>query len=217
MEKTRSEKLFERFCTDNRLRFCRIDEQGNKKTPDYEVFPKDNRVIVEIKELTPNDDDKATLSKVRTDGVASQWEPTGQRIRQKIKTAAKQLKSRSNGQHPAMVVLFNNRTLGDIDHTDIKTAMYGDEIVRVRRHPNGTEEIDLRLGGKRQCTPTDNTSLSAVCLMWIHVTEPRLSIFHNVSSKCRLQCDWFRMAAVQQYSTNLNSDFNSGFPNWHRI
>jgi len=33
--------------------------ESNIKTPDYDVFPKGNRVVIEVKELQTNNDDKA--------------------------------------------------------------------------------------------------------------------------------------------------------------
>ena len=217
MEKTQSDELFERFCTDNGFRFSRIETETDRKTPDYEVFPRDNRVIVEVKEFTPNAEDGRLRNERKPGGSNSAWINPSSRIRQKIATAAPQLKSRSNGLYPAILVLFDNTTFREIDDwTDIKTAMYGDETF------DGLDSADVmygncRLGGNRKCTATDNTSLSAVCLLELQRDVPYLSIFHNVFSKCPLPPEWFRVNAVQQFSIDLNSDVDCGWPGWHGV
>jgi hypothetical protein len=110
MEKTRSEHVFERFYHENSVRFSRVETESDTKTPDYDVFPQENRVIAEIKELQANDDDEAAWSEARTRGAAAAWSDPRNRIRQKIGVAVKQLKRRSEGLHPAIVVLFDNET-----------------------------------------------------------------------------------------------------------
>jgi hypothetical protein len=215
MEKTRSEYVFEQFCQENALRLDRVERDNDSKTPDYEVFTEENRVVIEIKELQANDDEAAAWDEARTNGAAAAFADPRNRIRQKIGAAVKQLKRRSEGLHPAVLVLFDNGTFGGIDATDIKNAMYGDETVVVKRSVAGDVCIAPRLGGGRKCTATDNRSLSAVALLWTAGGVASLSIFHNVFARCPLPPSWFTGARCRQYSIDLDCD--SGLPQWHAV
>jgi hypothetical protein len=217
MIKTRSEHLFERFCRENSLRFSRVLTEIDTKTPDYDVFPRENRVVVEIKELQANDNDETAHNEARAHGAAAAWSDPRNRIRRKIGAAAKQLKCRCEGLYPAIVMLFDNGTFGGIDVTDVKNAMYGDETVLVTRFPSGDTAIVTRLGGGRTCTPTDNRSLSAVALLWTTGEAVHLSIFHNIFARRHLPYDWFASDACHQYSIVLDRRGVSGFPEWHRV
>jgi hypothetical protein len=213
MEKTISEHVFERYCQENSVRLSRVETKSDARTPDYDVFPRENRVIVEIKVLQANDNDKKVLSEAKTQGAAAAWSDPPKRIRLKIADAYKQLKSRSEGLHPTIIVLFDNGTVGGIDATDIKNAMYGDETVQVTRFPSGNTKVAAHLGlSGRKCTATSNRSLSAVALLCTFGGATRLSIFQNVFANCPLPTDWFAGATCRQYSIVLDCD--SGFPEW---
>jgi hypothetical protein len=215
MEKTRSEYVFEQFCQENALRLDRVETDNDSTTPDYDVFPQEHHVVFEIKELQANDNDAAARDEARTNGAAAAFADPRNRIRQKIGTAVKQLKRRSEGLHPAVLVLFDNGTFGGIDATDIKNAMYGDETVVVTRSAAGDRCIASRLGGGRKCTATDNRTLSAVALLSTTGGVASLSIFHNVFARCPLPPSWFIGARCHQYSIDL--DCGSGLPQWHTV
>jgi len=157
---------------------------------------------------------KRTTMIRRLRGVFAAWSDPSKRIRQKIGEAYKQLKCRSKGLIPAILVLFNNGTFGGIDATDIKNAMYGDEIVQVFYSSNGDIYTVPRLGG-RKCTANENRSLSAVSLLWSIGDTVQLSIFHNVFTKRPLPYNWFAVGACRQYS--IAPECHSGFPEWHLI
>jgi len=215
MKNTLSEDMFEKFYHENSFEFSRIMTESNIKTPDYDVFPKGNRVVVEVKELQTNNDDKAAWREARKRGVFAAWSDPSSRIRQKIGEAYKQLKCRSEGLSPAVLVLFDNGTFGGIDATDIKNAMYGDETVHVTHSSDGNIDIVPLQGGGRKCTENDNRSLSAVSLLWSIGNTVQLSIFHNVFTKCPLPYNWFAVGACRQYSIAL--ECHSGFSEWHLI
>jgi hypothetical protein len=215
MSKTRSELLFEQFCNDNSIRFSRVDAEGVKKTPDYDVFLHGTRVVAEVKELTQNDADTAAFKEAFAHGATAAFSDPSNRIRRNIGDAAVQLKSRTEGTLPAIVILYNNGAFGGIDSTDIKNAMYGHETVRFTQHPDGSTYSDPRLGGGRKCTATDNCSLSGVALLWLEVGEPRLSLFHNVFSKCPLPYEAFRLDACSQFSIDLT--IVGRLPEWFTV
>ena len=171
-------------------------------------------MIVEIKELAPNDADRAAWHRVSLLGRAAAMSDPRDRIRSKIARGGKQLKQRSCGRHPTLLVLFDNGTFGGIDPTDITNAMYGDETWDVT-HPSADQtNAAPRLGGSRKCTPTASRSLSAVGLLRVSGESVRLQIFHNVHACCPLPYRWFAFESCGQYSIDLRRD---GLPEWLRV
>jgi hypothetical protein len=213
--KTRSEEMFERFCNENSLPFTRVETEHDNKTPDYELILEGHRVFAEVKELRANHHDNAASREADSHGAAAAFADPRKRIRKQIGEAGRQLKQRSKGLHPAILVLFDNGTFGGIDTTDIKNAMYGDEEVRVTRPSSEDMSVVFRLGGGRKCTATDNKSLSAVALPMTTSGTIRLSIFHNGFAAQPLPFDCFTVAACRQYSIDLQCQ--NEFPEWHAI
>lgn len=87
--------------------------------------------VAELKQLDPNNNDRAIFERARRTGSASKFCASDNRVRRKINEANPQLKARSGGRLQTMVVLYDNGTFGGIDSTDVKTAMSGDERVSV--------------------------------------------------------------------------------------
>jgi hypothetical protein len=52
MTPNKSETLFEAFCNQVGVRWRRVPESSEKR-PDYEIFPHEVRVVVEVKQLDP--------------------------------------------------------------------------------------------------------------------------------------------------------------------
>ena len=59
---------------------------------------------------------------------------------------------------------------------------------------------DLRFGGKRRVTRTDNTTLSAICVL-IHDMNGRLilTFYHNYFGAKPFDPDWFKGERVKRY------------------
>ncbi len=123
---TISELLFEQFCKDNSIPYSRI-EQEQHRTPDYDVYFGEYHMIAEVKQTDQNEKDEELREQLRSRGTTAGWEESGRRVRIKINSAKKQLKFK---QCPAILVLYDNVPIGSIDADDIKTAMYGHEIIR---------------------------------------------------------------------------------------
>src|ERR1035441_5421716 len=106
MPLTISEQLFEQFCQEHMIQVTRIAE-SSEQTPDYEILTPNGPIVVEVKELTPNDEDveSARLLDERGYGLAGGRVP-GDRIRNKIHSASPQIKSKALGMHPGLLVLY---------------------------------------------------------------------------------------------------------------
>ena len=104
MSLTRSEMLFEEFCKIKGIRCVRVPT-SNLRTPDYEIFVPRRKVIVEIKELCPNKKElDAQRRVINHESVVLSTTP-GQRVRGKISDAIPQIKIRSKGRFPGLLVL----------------------------------------------------------------------------------------------------------------
>ena len=110
-QKTTSETFFEQFCTQYGVRWEQIATESTDgvKTPDYAIFPKETKVIAEVKEIQENAAERQQREhfekmKCSTYGGSNKL---GDRARDIIGTAAKQLKRMAKGKCPAMILIYN--------------------------------------------------------------------------------------------------------------
>jgi hypothetical protein len=220
MQKTTSEIFFEQFCTQHGVRWEQIAIQATDgvKTPDYAIFPKETKVIVEVKEVQEN----ATERQQREQFERVGWSTfgngkVGDRARDIIETAAKQLKRMAKGKHPAMVVIYNPSFLLR-HHTEphaIKAAMYGfDQYVlglapiHMRKEPR---LIDRQSGPGRKMGSHFNTTISAVAVL----DGDGLTIYHNVFAAIPLRVELFSGIAVRQF--RLGEKQPAEFEKWQKV
>lgn len=216
IESTRSEELFEKFCNQCSFKFDRLlpSYQRGVRSPDYDIFPHEKRVVVEVKELVPGPFDEAA----RASEARNRYCFCDQRgrVRDTVGKACGQLKTRSQGTVPAVLVLFDCGIIGGIDCIDIKNAMYGDETLEVLSDPNAGEEFNVGyMRGGSKCTETSNRSLSAVAVLAFRDQLLSLAVFHNIYATCPLPIDWMRNSNCHQYS--INRDSGSTIPDWHLV
>lgn len=200
-QRTVSENIFERFCADIGLPCKPVPRAVGKKTPDFDLELNGNIVVAELKQLDPNDSEKALFCRARETGSASGFVATDERIRIKINEANHQLKARSGGCLPSLVVLYDNGTFGGIDSTDIKTAMFGDEKVIVTCANNEVRHVTpLHAGGGRRMTEQCNTTISAVGLLHGPLESALLSVFHNHFAVNPIDPAWCRHERMRHFA-----------------
>ena len=73
---TLSEQLFERYCERYGIPYQRVSATG-ARSPDYEMALAGQRIVVEVKEIEPNDNEKAAM------------ERTARGLRRRLKRRAK--------------------------------------------------------------------------------------------------------------------------------
>jgi hypothetical protein len=130
--KTKSEELFDYYCE---LMQYECDEipAGSEygQTSDRLVHAKGLTLIVEIKELTPNEDDKRQAEELARQGMTVSNERPGKRIQEKIRQAAPQLRKYRNQKVPLVLVLYDNIELdghipnGFLEPHLVDFSMYG--------------------------------------------------------------------------------------------
>lgn len=196
-QKTESEIAFERFCDEIGVPWNRVPPDL-EITPDYCVRLDSHLVVVEVKECERTQHDEGLFDIAHSDGAACEWVSSDVRVRKKIKRACRQLKARSKGKVPALTVIFDRGTFAGIDGTDIKNAMYGDEVVTAS--PIHRSVSAIHAGGNRQMTESYNTTISAVALLYNTMSLARISVFHNQFASNPIRPDWLRHERVRHLS-----------------
>lgn len=223
-QKTISQELLEKFCLENSLRLKPVprSSKSGRKTPDYILTLQRRKVLVEVKQLDPNPQDRARLQRLRnhgSTGVISN-EP-GHRIRGKIEDARLQIKQRSICWKPAVLVLYDNTGLliGQLDPHDVLNAMYGEEMVNFFvDETNGTQRIYWwhRFGGKRKVSPRYNTTLSAIAILIEVHKGLEIDFYHNDYAAKRFNPDWLRLSPVRHFRLGGVAS-RGGLREWNEI
>lgn len=220
-KRTISEILFERFCRREGLSCTRLEpcEVLGMKSPDYQIDSPSGPVIVEVKQFDPNAEDKrnAELLEERGHGEAIGGEP-GARARMKIQAGVKQLKARSQGQTPTILVPYNNVPFNSrgTDPYEIKTAMYGLEKIGLAVAKTNVSVVDRGFGPKRKVTPSSNTSLSAVAALYARSCHDlKLVVFHNIYAAAPLA--WRDLSGPRIVHFTIETKERGAFQEWKRL
>jgi hypothetical protein len=220
MGKTVSEKLFEQFCVTHGIACQRIPETDGP-TPDYELKCGPERVVVEVKEITLNREERESerLAAERGYGNAVSHTPGG-RLRRKINDCSEQIRARTLGKRPSILVVFDRgRAAGHVDPYSVRVAMYGLEQVHLAVPPAGMgspHAIGMGYGPKRKMTPDHNTSISAIgALVMAGPQDVRLLVYHNKFARVPLDPTLLGRHGIEQYK--LGDDVPGTVALWHRI
>jgi hypothetical protein len=187
------------------------------KTPDYTIFPKEAKVIAEVKEVQENAAERQQREKLEEVGWSTFGGKVGDRARDIIGTAAKQLKRMAKGKCPAMIVIYNPSFLLR-HHTEphaIKAAMYGFDTVVLGLAPIHMQEqprlIDRKSGPGRKVGSQFNTTISAVAVL----DSEGLTLYHNMFAALPLAVEVFTGIAVRQCT--LGESQPGEFDTWQEI
>lgn len=218
-ERTQSEELFEEYCLKYAIPCHRIIE-CDSKSPDYEIELGDLRPIVEVKEITPNPEEREAKRKLNQNGFVFYDMTPGKRVRKKITDASPQIRSRSKGIHPSILVLFDEgQTTRHLDSYHILVAMYGFEQIHIEVPSDMQEsprQIGSTLGPSKKMTQTDNTSISAIGVIGVpSVEEITLQIYHNIFAAIPLPTDVLQDKCIAQYVVQKEDLANAG--RWRRV
>src|SRR5687768_2576750 len=114
-ELTRSEQLFDEFCNEQKVMFNRLSpiQIKDRKQPDRIIDLQGKTVVVEIKQIEPNEDDKRFHKTLERDGMSEQRrnpDDVAERVRNLIKDGARQIKSYllDSPPVPAIIVILDN-------------------------------------------------------------------------------------------------------------
>lgn len=205
---TKSEIFFDEYCRLRKYQNKPIESGSNLgKTPDRLVTTSRGDVIAEIKELTPNEEDRRQIEELKRQGSTSGGGRPGSRVFSIIKRAAPQLKHFSYQHLPGVLVLFDNIVIDgmrsragciDLNSSFIDFGMYGLQTVHLTTESPEPRSRLIRCGdergGHRQMTEDARNYISAVAVLYEHpeTCEPLLYIYHNYFTHTPLPFDIFR-------------------------
>jgi len=201
---TKSEALFDEYCRLRNYQNKRIEAGANLgKTPDSLVSTPFGEVIVEIKELTPNDEDKRQVEELKQQKWTTGGGRPGARIFSIIKRAAPQLKRFAEKNVPCVLVLFDNifidgmRPRGRCIHLEspfIDFGMYGLQTVDLTQEGDKHVHIREGRGGHRQLTGDARVYISSLVVLngKPESSEPFLYVYHNYFARIPLPQGIFR-------------------------
>ena len=205
MHKTAGETFFEQFCTDHKVRWEPVPTKASsgEKTPDYAIYPRGTKVIAEVKDIQESPTERQQREQLDRVGWSTFGSgKVGDRARDIIGTAAKQLKRMAKGKCPAMIVIYNPSFLLR-HHTEphaIKAAMYGFDTFILGLAPIYMREkprlIDRKSGPGRKMGSQFNTTISAVAVL----DDDGLTIYHNKFAALPLPLEPFTGIAAQQFT-----------------
>jgi|SRR5882724_2490203 len=210
---TKSERLFRRLCTLRGVDCQRIPTTLSK-TADYLVSLPNLSLIAEVKQLESNDRDRrlrVLWGTRNSPPVISPW----RRIQSLLDKGYPQIKSSSQSERPAVIVVYNNSGPWNwIDTFTVSSAMFGQYGVVVGL--NDSRELqEVRRGylGDSRTTTTSFRALSAVCVLSDKRDLPlRLDVYHNPYATIRIVPAWLTGLADSQY---LHGDPHAqGFTHW---
>jgi hypothetical protein len=216
---TKSEQLFEAFCEQIAVEWRRVPE-ARKRRPDYEIYTNNTRIIAEIKQTDPNEEEK-NLEKRQRKGEAVVFGTTpGERIRRALRAANPQLKQLSCGKLPALLIMYNNSPCSL--HTDpysVMTAMRGIDMIPVSVPKDNSVSPtfgDPLSGQERGMRPDANTTVSAIAVL--RAVSPghcHLDVYHNRFARTPLGGDLLRHPSVCHFRIPPNtSNSLSGWEEW---
>jgi hypothetical protein len=208
MSMTESERLFESFCTEVGWRFV-VVPRGEAKTPDYDLYIRDTRIVAEVKEITRDPYDNPTPDyQDEFVTVRGKTKIIGDQIRHKIKKAMPQIRKRAKEGYPTLIIVYDlhDPTLRwNSEPHDFLAAMYGppERIIGLDKPYQGRSPYvkGTKFGPGRKTTSTVNTSLSAMASLWrTYNGWLSMDVFHNVYAKNPLVPQLLASARVEQFT-----------------
>lgn len=204
---TESETQFEQFCRRNGFAL-EVVPVATTKTPDYAVTAGGQLVVVEVKEILPTAEELESDRVARERGYGNVVHITpGERVRKKIGDCSPQIKARTQGRYPGMLVLWESgQCVGR--HTEpyhIRVAMAGFEQVLVSLPPIGLGEspsaVGMKHGPGRKMTEQVNRSISAVAVLCVPGPDRMLlQVFHNRYATIPLVPEVLRAPEAKQFA-----------------
>jgi hypothetical protein len=143
----------------------------------------------------------------------------GGRVRHKISNAVPQIKARSKGRYPGLLVLMDTGFAAEhVSPYNIRVAMYGFEtlVLAVPSNPGlGPYLTDKKFGGSRKMTPSSNTSISAVASIGKLNGSLDFRVYHNAHAAIALPPAMLQRYAIPQFV--LAAKQPGAVPDWVQL
>jgi hypothetical protein len=182
--KTLSENMLEEWFDRHRIEWRRIRiarNPGNRR-PDYAIRAAGKRCIIEVKELSPNDEDKHIVENAREGIGEARWVAPGKRLRPAIRTGEGQLQKFSARGFPTIICVFDTTASFHDADFHVRAAMYGDETLRFVI-PEGSDTARFAGSGpgrNAMLRRDERNTLSALAILrHTSGTDPVIDVYHN--------------------------------------
>ncbi len=226
--KTESELLFEELCTGHHVQWVKLPRLQNTKQPDYELMLGEQRIVVEVKQINPNAEDKAYHDALERHGHASQLrnpDTVARRVRNHINESRPQLREYLNRhpETPTLLVLYDNARNQYTDSYTIQVALHGWEQVTFEVGGEAPAVVERGFGKRNNKTlrPNANDHLSALATIhecWEIESHERflsMQFYHNHFAAVQFSPQWWLHPRLAHYA--LEEKVAGAFQNWARI
>ncbi|MEK2044789.1 hypothetical protein WOB69_24000 [Vibrio parahaemolyticus] len=181
------------------------ESQG--KTPDFEGDVNGTRLLVEVKEIRENPNERAELRKIENnDFVSKEEDLDGKRFQKVFSDANRQLKEYSDGNDFCIVVIQDVRHFfvrSESPLNELHQAMFGAYVTWVNVD-NKSVHFDCH-EKSRALNATKNTTISCAVMVFGGKYCPTVSAIciHNKFAKTRLPEGIFAQAGFKEYRSEL--------------
>lgn len=225
---TYSERLFQELCDMHNVQWNRLPELQTSQQPDYELMFGSQKIVAEIKEMVPNEDDLAVSNALRTQGrVSGRLNPDTQsrRVRSDIRASRGQLRSYQvrNPGVPAILVIYDGTDSRYLDPYFIQIAMHGYEEAVISTAGEHPVIVDQGFAPRNNRTIREdwNCQLSALVTLHefndfdTHERKLALSFYHNQHAEAPFLPGLWQAPGVAHY--RLGSKEPGQYQNWELI
>jgi hypothetical protein len=166
--------------------------------------------VVEVKETDRNAEERESDRMLAIRGVGNATGGTpGDRVRKMIRSSSGQLKARSNGVLPSVLVVFDRGdVVGHVEPYNIRVAMDGLEQFLIAVPPIGKGRplaVGWKHGPKQKMTPETNTSISAVAaLVMTGPVEHELLVYRNAFANVPLDPSLLQPFGVRHFDIDTS-------------
>jgi hypothetical protein len=222
---THSEQRFFDYCAARCYTAeCISTEPNVRRTADFRVQGSGVATIVEVEELTANEDDLREHEAFKINGSCSGGGIIGSRARRHIRDAADQLKSHRAEALPSVIVLYDNIRFdgarpcfpyADLQSFHIDAAMFGFIQATVTLSGGSTQcSKPDKAGGSRTATKSEKRYVSAVCVLY-DLSDLFMVTYHNFFAEHPLPVTMFRGPLDAHFAKPTNPDLCPGV--WKKI
>ena len=187
-------EFFDALCRERGLSPRRIRESRvkNARRPDFALQINGKTVIVEVKTIEANAEEKLKLEKVKQGESPVTWSgQPGDRIPKLLRQANNQLRCYVKRNIPGIACLFDD---SGADHlylpVDIHAGMFGTDVIQIKinRINQNISGARLKSGGRETLTQEHNKSISAVLVFPKH-NKSLTRLYHNHFALCPVPPD----------------------------
>ena len=220
MAKTESQTLFEKYCADSGIP-CEPILEEDTPTPDYWIAIEGQRIVAEVKEIVRNKEEQESDRLVHERGYGNAISSIpGERVRKKISDSSPQIKARTEGTYPSILLLYDRgQIVGHLSSYMIRVGMYGLEQMHFAV-PKDTSvspySTGMSYGPKRKMTEEHNTSISAIGILFTPWPKPvELFVYHNRFAAVPLDARLLAKHGIRQFQ--LEAGLAARTAQWEEI